>query len=103
MKFNNLAEQIKTLFAGTVLIEGDQVAANYYEESATNAGLEVWGEPFQIYAVELRTDYATNAKEYDAAGVYYSELLGCYLWPVLSCGISWNTKEPQNIFTDWED
>ena len=98
MNFITLAQQVATLFAGTVLLE-NYSGATYYEESATNEALESWGEPMQVYAVELRTDYEANATEYEAAGVYFSDSLGCYMWPVLSCGTSWQTAAPQNI---WE-
>ena len=97
MEFITLAQQVAALFAGTVLLE-NYSGATYYAESFENEALEAWGEPLQVYAVELRTDYDANAKEYEAAGVYYSEALGCYVWPVLSCGTSWNIASPQNIY-----
>lgn len=107
MKFNNLAEQSKALFAGTVLLSEYYCNIENFEEDAINSGVSVdfieLGYPMQVYAVELRTDYDMNAKEYEAAGVIYSDSLGAYIWPIFSCGTSWQTAEPQNIFTDWEE
>lgn len=98
MEFRNLAEQARTLFAGTVLLENyNSDGMTYSEESENNTGLDIWGEPVQVYAVELRTAYDALAKEYEAAGVYYSEDLGAYLWPVFSYN-EWTTVNPQNIW-----
>lgn len=103
MNFKNLAEQTRTLFAGMVLLDTDKPVFNYYIETEDYPGLGSWVDPSkfpkQFYAVELRTDYEANAKEYEAAGVYYSNMLGCYMWPLLkSCG-AWQMTSPQNI---WE-
>ena len=98
MKFSNLADQARALFAGTVLLENyNRDGMTYNEENESNPGLDIWGEPVQVYAVELRTDYEANATEYEAAGVYYSEELGAYLWPVFSYN-DWATVNPQNIW-----
>lgn len=107
MKFNNLAEQTKALFSGTVLLGEYYSNIEVYEEEALSFGVDSdfinMEYPYQVYAVELRTDYDLNAKEYEAAGVFYSDKLGAYVWPVFTFGTSWELTSPQNIHVDYQD
>lgn len=100
MEFRTLAQQVATLFAGTVLLENYNKEDYYKDVSRCVVGevLEDMGQPFQVYAVELRTAYEWNRAEYEAAGVFYSSAVGCFMWPLLSCETSWDIAKPQNIY-----